>query len=670
MTTCSVSRAVLLPLVSVAVWIVLGGCSRSNKPQPTPTQQKSVAKLQTPSTPPIEAPAASEAVEPSPALAQDRSIAVPAVTPEEPVSSMPAVEPMPDLRAVKPERTGVSVDGPVSQPSVEPSQEPVPPARDSGLRPNPLRDGQIPSGVPQFVSSQEAQKESTAAQKSEVPETPKSETPETPKADVSEMPKAEVPVTADGPLHKGKHSGAPFDPIKENGTIFERWPKPQVALVVSGRQDGYLEPCGCAGLDRMKGGLSRRGTLFEQLRKDGWPLVGIDVGGQCKTFGRQAVLKFQATVDALKKMGYNAVTLGVNDLRLPAGEVLAVTAAAPGQQTPFVSANVALFGFAAEMTPKKLIVEAGGKKLGITGVLGKTFQKEINNPDIEMADPETALIALVPELKKQCDILVLLAHATLEESIELGKKFPQFDVIVTAGGPPEQPPTPKTIPGNKTLLIEVGEKVMNLVVLGFYDDPAQPVRYQRVPLDSRFPAAPEITLLMSNYQTQLRNEGLQGLGIRPVPHPRKELQGSFVGTEKCKDCHEKSYDVWKKSGHAKAWATLKNTTPPRDADPECVSCHVVGWHGQQFFPYESGFLSEKETPKLVNVGCESCHGPGEKHVQAEKGSDAAAQKKYQEAMVVTKEEAEKRQCYTCHDLDNSPDFEFQTYWPYVEHKEE
>lgn len=472
------------------------------------------------------------------------------------------------------------------------------------------------------------------------------------------------------PPRKGKHSGVPFDPIKENGPIFANWPKPRWVLVVGGRQDGYLEPCGCAGLDRMKGGLSRRHTMLGQLRKEGWPVVAVDVGGQCKSFGRQAVLKFQTTVDALKKMGYGAVAFGTNDLRLPAGEVLAVAASAPGQASPFVSANVALFGFAAEMTAKQQIAEAGGKRVAVTSVLGKTHQKLINNPDVEMIDPEAALAKLVPELKKQCDVMVLLAHATMDESMALGKRFPEFDVVVTAGGPPEPPLSPKTIDGTKTLLVEVGEKGMYVVVLGFFDDPAQPIRYQRVPLDSRFGPSPEMKLLMSNYQAQLRVEGLQGLGIRPVPHPKRELLGAFVGSEKCEPCHEASYKIWKKSGHAKAWPTLKQLDPPRDADPECISCHVVGWHGQQFFPYEGGFLSEAQTPKLINVGCESCHGPGEKHVRAEEGADEALQKKFREAVRVTKEESEKQQCYTCHDLDNSPDFEFPAYWPYVEHHEQ
>ena len=276
---------------------------------------------------------------------------------------------------------------------------------------------------------------------------------------------------------------------------------------------------------------------------------------------------------------------------------------------------------------------------------------------------------MVAELRQECNLLVLLAHATKDESIELARKF-GFHFVVTADGTPEPPAKAEKIDGTETMLIEVGEKGMNAVVLGFYDDAARPVRYQRVPLDSRFANSKDVMLLMAAYQDQLKELGLEGLGIREVPHPQKELLGGFVGSEKCESCHEASYKVWKKSGHAKAWSTLVKQDPPRNFDPECISCHVVGWDPQHYFPYQSGFSSEETTPHLINTGCESCHGPGEKHVEAEMGADFELQAKLQKAIVVTKEESEKRQCYTCHDLDNSPDFEFETYWPKVEHYEE
>ena len=94
----------------------------------------------------------------------------------------------------------------------------------------------------------------------------------------------------------------------------------------------------------------------------------------------------------------------------------------------------------------------------------------------------------------------------------------------------------------------------------------------------------------------------------------------------------------------------------------------------KFFPYQSGYESHAKTPHLENVGCEDCHGPGERHVAAEKGADQALQKKMQQAVRITKAEAAdprtgKQNCWSCHDLDNSPAFNFDTYWPLIVHKE-
>ena len=67
--------------------------------------------------------------------------------------------------------------------------------------------------------------------------------------------------------------------------------------------------------------------------------------------------------------------------------------------------------------------------------------------------------------------------------------------------------------------------------------------------------------------------------------------------------------------------------PPRNYDPECISCHVIGWNPTGFFPYVSGYKSLKKTPHLINTGCEDCHGPGEKHCAVELGSNEQLQKK-------------------------------------------
>jgi hypothetical protein len=271
---------------------------------------------------------------------------------------------------------------------------------------------------------------------------------------------------------------------------------------------------------------------------------------------------------------------------------------------------------------------------------------------------------------KACDLYVLLAHTSIEASTELAKEFPHFSVVVTAGGAGEPTYEAEKIAGTDAVLVQVGTKGMYTGVIGLFDDPAQPLRYQRVPLDDRFPDTPEMLQLLASYQDQLKAAGLEGLGVKPIPYP---IDRTFVGSEACIDCHEEDYDVWKKTPHAHALETLihpgERSEISRHYDPECLSCHVVGWNPQRYFPYETGFKSKEKTPHLLDVGCETCHGPGELHCKAEEGGDQAKMDKYRKASVITKEESEKNQCRTCHDGENSPDFNFQKYWPYVEHYE-
>ncbi len=577
---------------------------------------------------------------------------------------------------------------PVAMPAAEPLPKATPDPTDQLAMPaNPLRDAKGPTA--EKTVTETVAEETLPAAKTTTPKVAE-ETPPAAEKMATEKPAENAPPPSNRP-NIAKNSGVPFDPIKENHPIFEDWPRPKLAMIITGMEEGYIEPCGCAGLDRMKGGMSRRNTLFKQLRQSGpdekwtgkntgeaaagkltgqrgWPVIGLDVGDLIHGFGPQAEQKFQTLVESKRAMGYNAITFGPDDLRLPASLLASVA----GDTGPFVSANVGLI--AEGFVPTSRVIEAGGMKIGVTGVLGEQYQKEVHGEDILLTDPATALKKVLPELQKaKPDCLVLLAQATMKETVALAEQFPEFNIVVSADGHPVPPKDPQTVEGLKTLLITVGQKGMYAIVLGFLDDAKHTILYQRVPLDSRFAPSAEMKMLMTGYQDWLRDQlktgGFASLGLRPVAHPQAETNGRFVGSAKCQSCHEKSYDIWKKSLHAKAYDTLATLDPPRNFDPECISCHVVGWDPGDFFPYQSGFESKEKTPLLVNTGCEDCHGPGEKHCAVELSGSDELRQKLRKAVRLTKADAEKQQCMTCHDIDNSPDFDFKTYWPCVEHHE-
>ncbi len=460
------------------------------------------------------------------------------------------------------------------------------------------------------------------------------------------------------------------DPVKANGPIFVDWPRPFLALVLSGQQNGYFEPCGCAGLENMKGGLARRFTFLKQLRDDGWPVAALDLGNLVRRFGRQAEIKYHATVDALQTMGYDAIGYGPDDLRLPLGELLADAA---DQRSRFVAANVGLLGFEAGIVPRWRVVQAGGLKIGVTAILGKKLQEGLRAGDVELLDPAAALREVVPALRRlECDLLVLLAHAPVDEASDLARQFRDFHLVVAAGDTTEPPLERRTIDGTQTQLVELGTKGMYVGVLALFDEGGRRTfRYQRVPMDARFRDAPEMKLRLAAMQEQYRNLGWQGLGLRSVAHPRGT---TFVGSAKCGECHTQAYAIWEKTPHAHATETLVRLDPPRQFDAECVSCHAVGWEPQKYFPFQGGFDSLQATPHLTGNGCENCHGPGSRHVAVEEGELTVSPQEQQQlraAMRVSLKEAEERTCLQCHDLDNSPDYikhGFRVYWPKVEHR--
>lgn len=478
---------------------------------------------------------------------------------------------------------------------------------------------------------------------------------------------------------------------QKNGSVFAGWQQPRAVLVITGELNGYIEPCGCTGKENQKGGLSRRQNLLRAVAATDWPLVSVDLGNQVRRFGRQAEVKFQSVADGLRKMGYSAVGFGPDDLRLPAEELIAAVAAVGDQGTPFASGNVGLLGIDSGLTPRFQVVEAGGLKIGVTSILGDREAETIRNDSIEMISATDALGEVTQQMTQAgCDHLVLLSYASPEESRLLADAFPSFDIVVTAGGADEPPMIPPPLKDDTGVLVELGHKGMYAVAVGFYDkaeaaatqvQPAMKtssgrfLRTQRIPLDARWGESDEMIRLLGNYQVQLETLGLQGLRVGTSRHPSGRR---FAGSQACADCHATAYEIWAETPHAVALTTLEEADPRRDHDPECLSCHVVGWVPQKFEPYEGGFLSRAETPHLAHQGCENCHGPAAAHAAVEAGDVIASEVERDRlraelSMTIDTPEGRKRtinNCLECHDLDNSPLFDFDEYWPAVAHSED
>ncbi len=481
----------------------------------------------------------------------------------------------------------------------------------------------------------------------------------------------------------GDRAGALRD--SNGAAIWKEWPRPQLALMISGEQHGYFEPCGCTS--NQMGGMARRADLLKKLMEAGWEVRGVDLGGVSRRTVRQAQIKFETSLQALRDLHYVAVGLGPEDLRLQPDFLLAQDIPDDtGEALRFVSANVVFYDSPELGTPlRSRVIEIRGRRVGITSILSESTVSSIvapgSNTDISWSAPGPAIDQVMQEFDgQQVDFRILLSQSHPDESRDLAKRYPQFDVIVVAQGVSD--PNPATEPekiGN-TLFLQVGHKGKYVGILGLYPaDEETPVRYQLIPLErSDFGDAQQMIDHMRDYQERLREEQIVVTdGV--IGHPSGS---SFVGVESCRECHEASYQVWAGSHHAHAFESLDpvNRTDGyerlngvhRMFDPECLSCHVTGWDPQEYIRYRTGFLNKEfaETEeqlslhsRLAGNQCENCHGPGSRHIELiEAGEEDLAKKE----VAVTLEEA-KSICYRCHDSDNSPEFDFDTYWPKIEH---
>ncbi len=94
----------------------------------------------------------------------------------------------------------------------------------------------------------------------------------------------------------------------------------------------------------------------------------------------------------------------------------------------------------------------------------------------------------------------------------------------------------------------------------------------------------------------------------------------YEGRKKCGSCHKSQYQSWKETAHGQAFKSLApdvkaeakekaGLDPDKDytEDKKCVGCHVTG------FGLEGGYDIDDPSKYLLNVTCESCHGPGSEY---------------------------------------------------------
>jgi hypothetical protein len=470
----------------------------------------------------------------------------------------------------------------------------------------------------------------------------------------------------------GAHQeNSPADPATP---LFQLWPRdrqPDVVLMLTGETIGYMQPCGCS--KPQYGGLERRYNFLQNLVKERrWQVVALDLGDVAQKSGPQAAVKYRYGMEALRRLGYTAVGIGRNEMAMPLIDALSEYSL--NNEWPRVlAANLLkkVEKFPSGSPGKSMVrswevaAQESGPRVGVVGVVGGSVIKEVRDPDVGFEAVERALPEALKEIAVQKpDLLVLLFQGPVEEANKIAARFPQFQVILALADDPDPPSVPERV-GN-TSIVTVGHKGRFVGVVGAYRtgkaDPLFELHYQLVKLGPEYetPAGQEATnpilALLENYTKEVKAANyLSHYSKSDHPLQRVYKGATYVGSDKCKRCHDKEYEIWKASPHAHAYETLTKAQRPglRQFDGECVRCHVTG------FDYTAGFKDDAGTPLLKDVGCENCHGPGSAHVKDNLDPKLLAlMNPYKSRPEDTKEKHKEwlnrlgLSCQKCHDGDN------------------
>lgn len=449
----------------------------------------------------------------------------------------------------------------------------------------------------------------------------------------------------------------------------------EVTFFFSAELRGYLGPCGCS--ENMRGSISRAAYQIEQARLSGHPVHFVDCGDGL--FGEaeipeaavpQQERKARALADAWKAMGLDVRVPGkLDDARGAAfHQQFALPELASGSfkiidgvavlHAPTVQAAVALAPkaraaggrFVVAIIPLPFAdllreaLDAQGVHLLLSSHSKDAFAAEesrLIGGAIRVAQIQSKGRSLLRvDLAFHGDGEVTWLNGDAEKERELHSLDQRIELLRAQVNEPGLADEMKAL--RKAKLEEIIGRREALASTPIAVPADRAVATARlVPLESTFPKDEKVQSLEKAYDVDVGLLNLawakeKGTSCAPAT---KEAPG-IVGSKVCVACHVEAERVWRTTKHAGAYAALE--TQGKQLHLDCVSCHVTGWQKPD------GVCRIDKLEGRAEVSCESCHGPGSVHATMPiKGTITRG--------------VDAKVCTTCHDRENSPTFDYDTY---------
>ncbi len=348
-------------------------------------------------------------------------------------------------------------------------------------------------------------------------------------------------------------------------------------------------------------------------------------------------------MDILTEIGMDAVALQGTDLRIGLEDLKTYEASG----LPLLCANL-LDEEGNSPFPGWKTFQLGDEKVGVLAVTDEAAQRGGFMPEgYHWGDIDEAIDKGLAELRAEnCDQIVLMYGGRRNNAVAKAEELQGVD-LVYYGNSSSSLKTPIVTDDGARVLVagnrgkDLGEITLSRLADGSVDFSDFKIHE----LDEAYPDDPEIQTRVDNFLEEAKERKKREKLIKELArkHSENESTEAFTGTETCKRCHIREFEIWADNPHAHAMVSLENEF--EENNPECIGCHVTGWE----MPGGYG-MDQRNNQMLASVQCEACHGYGTTHDRNGAIMSEA-----------------RNSCTRCHDAEFSPDFEFSDYWARIAH---
>ena len=414
----------------------------------------------------------------------------------------------------------------------------------------------------------------------------------------------------------------------------------RVVIVGSADLKGKTSPCGC---HIPRGGFARIAAFLDSTRAGDVPVLFVDSGGSFpEVDGRTDLADFM--LRSLGALHVDAVGVAPRDLR---HGLAYLRDQVRRHALPLTCANLVDPTSRAPVFASSHIVDARGVRVGMFALIGDRMDLGPAHDSLAVLDPENAATHEVAALRARgAQVIVLLAQLGRVGGEDVVTAVPGIDVVILGHDVPVLEHGRRIGDAIGSYAGDQGQQLgvvtLTLAANGHATDATAHVRLLGPDVREQPAMLASVKSFENAYNEQMRDEQRRAQALAAAD-PDTDPVDHFVGGAVCARCHTPESEQWKTTAHSLAWETL--VREHKDATPECVPCHSVGYREA------GGFQDAVRTPDRVNVQCENCHGMGTLHSDTWLARSAVGE----------------RTCRGCHNEERDPEFDFTAKFPLMVH---